>query len=46
VVSDVPVPHGAVLGFRPAGDGSVRLDTDLLVQDLDAAAALGKLSRG
>ena len=46
VVSNIPVPHGEVLGFRPAGQGLVRLDTDLLIQDLDAAAAHGQTSRG
>lgn len=46
VLSDLSVPHGAVLGFRPTKEGSLRVDTDLLVQDLDAAAALGKQSRG
>jgi len=45
VDSDSPVPHGAVLGFRRTGEGAVRVDTDLLVQDFDAAAALGRLSR-
>lgn len=40
VLSDLPVPHGAVLGFRRTGDAAERLDTDLLGQDLDAAAAL------
>jgi len=46
VVSDLPLPHGAVLGFRRAGEGAVRVDTDLLDQDLDAAAALGNPSNG
>ena len=46
VLSDLSVPHGAVLGFRPAEEDRVRVDTDLLLQDLDAAAALGKASRG
>jgi len=44
VLSDLPVPHGAVLGFRRAGEAAERLDTDLLVQDLDAAAALAQPS--
>ena len=39
-VSDKTVPHGEVLGFRSAADGSLRLDTDLLAQDHAAAAAL------
>jgi hypothetical protein len=45
VVSDVPVPHGEVLGFRRDGEGAMRVDTDLLVQDLGAATASGETSR-
>ena len=44
LVSDVPVPHGEVLGFRRDGKGAMRVNTDLLVQDLDAATASGETS--
>jgi hypothetical protein len=44
VHSDRPVPHGAVLGFRRVGETAERVDTDLLLQDLDAAVALAQAS--
>lgn len=40
VLTDLPVPHGEVLGFRAATDGCLRLDTDLLAVDHAAFAAL------
>jgi hypothetical protein len=45
LVSDIPVPRAEVLGFRAAGDGSLRLDTRMLDQDRAAMAALRQEER-
>lgn len=45
LVSAIPVPRGEILGFRAAGDGSLRLQTHLLEHDRAAMAALREEER-